>query len=72
MTPHWSIRRRAVPKPLAARRWDRAYQRLLRGHPIQTPEPLPVPTPPSTQEGTHEGRRLCPRLYTAADADPDR
>lgn len=51
----WQVRREVTPHPDGQRRWDRAYQQLLRGSPpasAATPQATPATTthPPPEQE----------------------
>lgn len=64
----WSIRRQAIPTVDAQRRWDQAYQNLIRWS-------LGVPQDrlQEAQEQEHGDERgdVCPRVYTTAGASTD-
>ena len=63
----WKITRQLVTRPDAQRRWDQAYQSLLRW--TNTPTQPTVAEP--RQEETDADRRVRPSLYPAASPSAD-
>ena len=69
MNTPWAVRRTFVARPDGQRRWDYAYQFLLRWAMEQDTGPEPVP---STQpEDPHEYRPLCTGLDPRPTTNPD-
>ena len=58
MNRTWQVHRETVPHPDGQRRWDRAYQLLLRW----AADAVPAPAPTLTQEETDAHCPVCPRL----------
>src|SRR3970040_507439 len=69
MKRQWRIRRTLKPDPDGQRRWDRAYQHLLRWTLLSEPEQIPCSA--LTQEVYHEHCDLCARVDPAPGADPN-
>jgi hypothetical protein len=61
---HWKVRRQTVPRSDGARRWDQAYQHLLR----RTTPPQVVLQSEEVQDASSA---LCPGLDHSAGAGPD-
>ena len=59
MEPLWRVRRSLQTSPDGARRWDRAYQHLLRWAML------------TEQEVTHESRDLCPGVDPTTNPSPN-
>ena len=70
MKRQWTVARRAVPRPDAPRRWDRAYQLLLRLADGVPDAAAPAPSP--AEKNRHAGSRLRPRLDATSGAEPER
>jgi hypothetical protein len=68
MEQEWRIHREAVPYVDGQRRWDLAYQCLLRWATTTRREILPVQT---QQEARDESSDLCPSVDPKTGADPD-
>ena len=64
----WSIRRQAIPTVDAQRRWDQAYQNLIRWS-LGVPQDRLQEAP--QQEKRNESSNVCPRVYSAASASTD-
>jgi hypothetical protein len=67
-TRQWSIRRHVVPTVDAQRRWDQAYQNLIRWS-LVAPQDRLQEAP--QQEKSDESGDVCPRVYTTAGASAD-
>jgi hypothetical protein len=67
------IRRELVESPDGQRRWDRAYQCLLRwgSHPVPEQPPEAVTGPQPTQEVFHESRSVRTSVAPTSSARPD-
>ena len=62
----WQVHHDTVSHPDGQRRWDRAYQLLLRwADDAQT-----APPPPITQEDEDAGCRVCPGLDQSPTSEP--
>ncbi len=68
MKQEWMIHRQITPQPDGQRRWDLAYQSLLKW--VQTANPTSLPGQ-TKQEANHASSDLHPRIDPAAGADPD-
>ncbi len=66
MNRTWQIQRTTVVHPDGQRRWDRAYQLLLRW----ADEVLTAQPPAVTQEDDDAHCRVCPGLDQSSTADP--
>jgi hypothetical protein len=68
MKRSWTIQRQPQAVPDAERRWERAFQHLLRcANPVPQPEAV---TPTADHEEVEdESRTLCPRLDQPPGAD---
>ena len=68
----WVIRRQPVGHPTAQRRWDRAYQLLLRATAAPPGLPALSAAPRDVVEGSRDASsRLCPGLEPAPSASAD-
>lgn len=68
MKRSWTIQRQPQPVPDAERRWDRAFQHLLRcADPV--PQPEAVARIADHEEVEDESRTLCTRLDQSPGAD---
>jgi hypothetical protein len=69
----WKIQRRTVEASDAQRRWDRAYQYLLRWGSCTLPEQWSrtATAPPDPQEVSHESCGVRPSVYPTASSDTD-
>jgi hypothetical protein len=66
MNRTWQVQREIVPHPDGQRRWDQAYQLLLRwADDARTAQP-----PTSIQEDDDADCRVCPGLDQSPTADP--
>ena len=66
MNRTWQVHREIVVHPDGQRRWDRAYQLLLRwADDVLTAQPPPIP-----QEDDDACCRVCPGLDQSPTADP--
>ena len=72
MKRQWHVRRQVVAHPDGQRRWDQAYQALLRW---TWAEMLPPQSTPSNQmmilEVDHACSSVCPGFDPTPSADPD-
>lgn len=66
MNQSWQVHREIIAQADGQRRWDRAYQLLLRW----ADETLPASSPLITQEDDHACCRVCPGLDQSPTADP--
>jgi hypothetical protein len=68
MKRQWRVRREVMERPDARRRWDRAYQSILRWS-LETDQH----SDPSVngKEGYHEGSGIRPGLDLSAGQTPD-
>lgn len=66
MNRSWQVHRDTVAHPDGQRRWDHAYQLLLRW----ADEVLAAQTPTVTQEDDDAHRLVCPGLDQSPTADP--
>ena len=64
----WSIRRQAIPAADAQRRWDQAYQNLVRWSLVAPQGRLQEAL---QQEKSDESGDVCPRVYATAGASAD-
>lgn len=64
----WSIRRQSIPTADAQRRWDQAYQNLIRWS-LAAPQDRLLEAP--QQEKCNESGDVCPRVYATAGASAD-
>ena len=69
MKRQWRLRREVTPVEDGQRRWDQAYQHLLRWATMV--EPAPIPCCPTTQEVYDENRGVCEGLDPTAGANAD-
>ena len=69
MKAEWEIRRTSVAQSDGQRRWDAAYQLLLRW--AMDTETGPEPTPSTNQEQRHEDCPLCTGLDQQTATDPN-
>src|SRR5712691_9700770 len=69
MKRQWSIRRELKPVSDGQRRWDQAYQYLLRWALLS--ESAQIPSSIQTQEVYDEHCDVCTRVDPAPGADPD-
>jgi hypothetical protein len=69
MKTHWQLSRTFIARGDGQRRWDYAYQLLLRWA-METPTGL-ASEPSTNQEKSHEDRPLCSCLDQSAAANPD-
>ena len=67
MQAQWEVRRALIARPDGQRRWDYAYQFLLRWAMEQDTEPVPSTQP----EDPHADRPLCPGLDPRPTTNPD-
>lgn len=65
-TRQWSIRRHVVPTADAQRRWDQAYQKLVRWSLIAPQDRLQEAPP---QEEQDESGDVCTRFYVTSSAN---
>jgi hypothetical protein len=65
-TRQWIIRRHMVPTTDAQRRWDQAYQDLVRWSAVSLKEPLQEAR---QQESSDESSHLCACFDTTASAN---
>jgi hypothetical protein len=68
MKQEWIVRRQMVAQVDGQRRWDLAYQCLLRWAQTMRQEMLPIQ---AHQEAHHESRDLCPGIDPTAGPDSD-
>jgi hypothetical protein len=68
MKQEWTVRRQTVAQVDGQRRWDLAYQCLLRWAQTMGQEMLPIQ---AQQEAHHESRDLCPSVDATASPDSD-
>ncbi len=68
MKRQWSIRRELIEARDAQRRWDRAYQCLLRW---ASNAPSPVSGDQPMQEASHANRGICPSVNPTSGSDAD-
>ena len=68
MKQEWTVRRQTVAQVYGQRRWDLAYQCLLRWAQTMGQEMLPIQ---AHQEAHHESRDLCPSVDATASPDSD-
>jgi len=66
----WHVRREVLVTPDGHRRWDRAYQSLLRWT-AENPAPVGAGSPWQMREAGHERGDLCAGLDVAAGAGAD-
>lgn len=67
MKRKWQVRRSVVERSDGQRRWDIAYQLLVRWAMEEpTGDPLPDSTP--SQENEHEDRPVCPSIDVLSNA----
>ena len=66
MKRKWQVRRSVVERSEGQRRWDIAYQLLLRWARDPTGDPLPGGTP--SQEHEHEDRAVYPSIDALSNA----
>jgi hypothetical protein len=66
MKRKWQVHRSVVERSDGQRRWDRAYQLLLRW--AMEPSGAPLPGGASSQENEHEDRVVCPSLDALSNA----
>ena len=66
MNRTWQIRRETVAHPDGQRRWDRAYQLLLRW----AADSVAAPAPTIAQEETDAHCPVCPSVNQPAATDP--
>ena len=59
----WNIRRQAIPSADAQRRWDQAYQKLVRWSLVAPQDRLQEAR---QQETCDESGDVCPRFYATA------
>lgn len=64
----WSIRRQAIPTADAQRRWDQAYQNLVRWSLVIPQDPLQEA---QEQEERDESGDVCPCVYATAGTSAD-
>ena len=69
MKGHWEVNRTLIARSDGQRRWDYAYQFLLRWAMEQDAGPEPAPS--TQQEDRHEHRTLCPGLDPRPTTNPD-
>ena len=62
----WIIKRHMAPTTDAQRRWDQAYQYLVRWSAVSLKEP---PQEACQQEMGHESGDLCARFYATASTN---
>lgn len=68
----WQIRRTVVGRDDGKRRWDAAYQLLLRWTlPMDTDVTPPAAFRPATKEEEDESRTLCTSIEQPPTANPD-
>jgi hypothetical protein len=68
MEQEWIVRRQTVAQVDGQRRWDLAYQCLLRWTQTMRQEMLPIQT---HQEAHYESRDLCPGVDPTASPNSD-
>jgi hypothetical protein len=64
----WSIRRQTIPTADAQRRWDQAYQNVVRWGLVALQERLQEA---HQQEKSDESGDVCPRVYATAGTSTD-
>ncbi|GHO61315.1 hypothetical protein KSC_102550 [Ktedonobacter sp. SOSP1-52] len=64
----WSIRRQTIPTADAQRRWDQAYQNLVRWSLAASQDRLQEA--PQQEHGDESGD-VCPRVYATAGTSTD-
>lgn len=64
----WTVRRHSTQTAEAQRRWDQAYQYLVRWSTVALKE---APHGPIREESSDESRDVCACLYAAAGANAD-
>ena len=69
MKQPWEVNRTWIARSDGQRRWDYAYQFLLRSAMEQDTGPEPAPS--TQQEHPHEHRPLCPGLDPRPTTNPD-
>jgi len=66
MKQEWAIHRQAVQQADGQRRWDLAYQSLLKWAKAMQQKQASL-----LQEANHESSNLCPSFGQPSDVDPD-
>jgi hypothetical protein len=68
MKPEWTVHRRTTEQMDGQRRWDMAYQCLLKWAQAAEQETLPTQI---QQEAHDESSNLCPRIDPTAGSNSD-